>query len=50
MIGLLPFSLKYLLSKIFISEMQSDTRGWLGKAYEHVASGGPLQRLRIINN
>src|SRR5580698_157023 len=40
-----PISLKGLLLKI-----QSDTRVWLGTAYEHVPGSGPLQRLRIINN
>src|SRR5580658_4095613 len=45
MIGLLPF-----LSKIFVLKIKGDTRVWLGTAYEHVPGGGPLQRLRIINN
>src|ERR1700729_1892030 len=40
MIGLLPF----------LSKIQSDTRVWLGTAYEHVPGGGPLQRLKVINN
>src|SRR5208283_2957370 len=40
MIGLLPFLLK----------LQSDTRAWLGTAYEHVPGSGLLQRLRVINN
>src|SRR5271169_2922006 len=40
-----PVSLKDLLLKI-----QSDTRVWLGTAYEHVPGSGPLQRLRVINN
>src|SRR3984885_3114976 len=40
MIGLLPF----------LSKIQSDTRVWLGTAYEHVPGSGPLQRFRVINN
>src|ERR1700674_3969660 len=40
MIGLLPF----------LSKIQSDTRVWLGTAYEHVPGSGPLQRLGVINN
>src|SRR5271155_4639373 len=40
MIGLLPF----------LSKIQSDTRIWLGTAYEHVPGSGPFQRLRVINN
>src|SRR5271169_3064219 len=40
MIGLLPFLLK----------IKSDTRVWLGTAYEHVPGSGPLQRLRVISN
>src|ERR1700686_1012798 len=40
MIGLLPF----------LSKIQSDTRVWLGTAYEHVPGSGPLQRLRAIHN
>jgi hypothetical protein len=32
MIGLLPF----------LSKIQSDTRVWLGTAYEHVPGNGPL--------
>src|ERR1035438_5196738 len=39
MIGLLPF----------LSKIQSDTRVWLGAAYEHVPGSGSLQRLRVIN-
>src|ERR1700685_1917904 len=31
-------------------KIKSDTRVWLGTAYEHVAGSGPLQRLRIISN
>jgi hypothetical protein len=38
-------SVKDLLSKI-----QSDTRVWLGTAYEHVPRGGPLQRLRVVRD
>src|ERR1700739_806801 len=38
-------SVKGLLSKI-----QSDTRVWLGTAYEHVPRGGPLQRLRVVSD
>src|SRR5580698_2908026 len=34
----------------FLSKIQSDTRVWLGTAYEHVPRSGPLQRLRVINN
>src|SRR5271167_2116855 len=34
----------------FLSEIQSDTRVWLGAAHEHVPGSGPLQRLRVINN
>jgi hypothetical protein len=32
------------------SKIQSDTRAWLGAAYEHVPRSGPLQRLRVISN
>src|SRR5208337_1581458 len=31
-------------------KIQSDTRVWLGAAYEHVPGSGPLQRLRGISN
>src|SRR5208283_1694906 len=34
----------------FLSKIQSDTRVWLGTAYEHVPGSGPLQRLRVIGN
>jgi hypothetical protein len=34
----------------FLSEIQRDTRVWLGTAYEHVPGSGTLQRLRVINN
>jgi hypothetical protein len=50
MIGFLPFLFKYLLLKIFLSKIQSDTRVWLGTAYKHVPGSGSLQRLRIIRN
>src|SRR5208337_663713 len=40
MIGLLPF----------LSHIQSDTRVWLGTAYEHVPRSGPLERLRVVSN
>src|ERR1700683_4136028 len=30
-------------------KIKSDTRVWLGTAYEDVPGSGPLQRLRIIN-
>src|SRR5580698_9229148 len=40
MTGLLPF----------LSKIQSDTRVWLGTAYQHAPGSGPLQRLRVINN
>src|ERR1700687_6143165 len=40
MIGLLPF----------LSKIQSDTRVWLGTAYEHVPGSGALQRFGVINN
>jgi hypothetical protein len=33
-----------------LSKIQSDTRVWVGAAYEHVPGSGPLQRLRVINN
>src|ERR1700688_3469835 len=39
MIGLLPF----------LSKIQSDTRVWLGTAYEHVPGSGPLQRLWVVS-
>jgi hypothetical protein len=44
MIRLLPF-----LSKIFLSKMQSDTRVWLGTAYEPVPGNRPFQRLRVTS-
>ena len=31
-------------------KIQSDTRVWLGTAYEHVPRSGPLQRLRVVHN
>src|SRR5271157_4399488 len=34
----------------FLSKIQSDTRVWLGAAYEHVPGSGPLQRLRVVSN
>src|ERR1700681_2142866 len=40
MTGLLPF----------LSKIQSDTRVWLGTAYQHAPGSRPLQRLRVINN
>jgi len=40
------------LSKIFVllSKIQSDTRSWLGTAYQHVPGSGPLERFGIISN
>src|ERR1700675_3277439 len=35
---------------LFLSKIQSDTRVWLGTAYQHVSGSGPLQRLRVITN
>src|SRR5579863_9430151 len=43
--GLLPF-----LSNDLLSEIQSDTRVWLGTAYEHVPRSRSLQRFWIISN
>src|SRR5450432_1408069 len=34
----------------FLSKIQSDTRVWLGTAYERVPRSGPLQRLRVVSN
>src|ERR1700751_5106194 len=33
-----------------LSKIQSDTRVWLGTAYEHVPRGGPLQRFRVVSD
>src|SRR5271154_2901241 len=43
-------SLQDLLLKYLLSKIQSDSRAWLGTAYEHVPGSGPLQRLRVISD
>jgi len=37
-------------SEFGISKIQSNNRGWLGTAYEHVPGSGPFQRFRVVSN
>jgi hypothetical protein len=45
MIGFLPFLSKVFLLQIFFKrsflKIQSDTRVWLGAAYQHIPGSGP---------